>query len=144
MNKTLSNETPSNETPSNKTLSNEAPSMNETELLFKFIAEVPRHLPHVRVFRRNIVNALVQKNGRHFHARAGIKGQADAYALVRGGRTVEIETKAAKGKLRDEQKAWRSFCIEFAIPYLELRAKAGEHPDETVTRWMVALREVTR
>ena len=112
------------------------PEMNETELLMKFIAEVPEAMPHVRVFRRTIINAEVARNGRSFRLKAGIKGQADAYAYVDGGRVVEIETKAAKGRLLDEQKAWRAFCHARRIPHLVLRAKAGEHPAATVERWI--------
>lgn len=118
------------------------PQMNETELLMKFIAEVPEHMPHVRVFRRTIVNADVVKNGRHFHMKAGIKGQCDAYCYVDGGRVVELEMKAAKGRLLEEQKAWRAFCHERRIPHLVLRARPGEHPARTVERWITELREV--
>ena len=116
--------------------------MNETELLMKFIAETPRALPHVRVFRRNIINADVERNGRHFRARAGIRGQADAYAIATGGKHIEIETKAAKGKMADEQLAWRAWCAEFRVPHLVLRAKANEYPDATVERWIGELRHV--
>ena len=114
--------------------------MNETELLMFFIAEVPVHMPHVRVFRRTIINATVEKNGRHFHAKAGIKGQADAYALIQGSTHVELETKAARGVLAEEQKAWRAFCAQWRIPHLVLRAKAGEHPATTIERWIGELR----
>ncbi len=117
-------------------------AMNETELLMKFIAEVPEHMPNVRVFRRTIINADVVRNGRHFHMKAGIKGQADAYAYIDGGRVVEIETKAARGRLLEEQKVWRAFCHERRIPHLVLRAKANEHPAETIERWIAELREV--
>lgn len=116
--------------------------MNETELLMKFIAEVPEHLPHVRVFRRTIINAEVQRGGRSFHARAGVKGMADAYALVTGGGHVEIETKAAKGRMLEEQKAWRAQMAVMKIPHLVLRAKAGEHPASTIERWTAELRAV--
>ncbi len=116
--------------------------MTETETLMRFIAAVPSHLPHVRVFRRNIVNADVERNGRHFRAVAGIKGQADAYALVRGGRHVEIETKAAKGRLLQAQIAWRAAMLEMRIPYLLLRIFDGEHVDDTIERWILSLREL--
>lgn len=116
--------------------------MNETEMLMKFIADVPSHMPHVRVFRRNIINAEVARGGRSFRLKAGIKGQCDAYAYVDGGRVVEIETKAAKGRMLDEQRAWRAFCLERRIPHLVLRALRGEHPAATVDRWIAELRSV--
>jgi hypothetical protein len=118
-----------------------SPAMSETELLMKFIAEVPEHMPNVRVFRRTIINAEVARGGRNFRIKAGIKGQADAYAYVDGGRVVEIETKAAKGRLLEEQIAWRSFCAERRIPHIVLRARRGEHPAETVDRWIIELRK---
>lgn len=114
--------------------------MNELELMRAFMAEVPIAMPHVRVFRREIVNADVQRGGRSYHIKAGIKGQSDLYAYVQGGRVVELETKAAKGSLLLEQKAWRSFCEQWRIPHLVLRAKAGEHPATTVERWIGELR----
>jgi hypothetical protein len=117
-----------------------SPEMNETALLMKFIAEVPDHMPNVRVFRRTIINAEVARGGRSFRLKAGIKGQADAYAYVDGGRVVEIETKAAKGRLLEEQHAWRAFCSERRIPHIVLRARIHERPSETVDRWITELR----
>lgn len=114
--------------------------MNELELMRAFMAEVPCALPDVRVFRREIVNATVSKGGRHFHMKAGIKGQADLFAYVRGGRVVELEMKAAKGRMLDEQKAWREFCASWGVPHLVLRAKTGEHPATTIERWIGELR----
>jgi hypothetical protein len=114
--------------------------MNELEIMRAFMAEVPVAMPHVRVFRREIVNADVQRNGRSYHIKAGIKGQSDLYAYAFGGRVIEIETKAAKGALAEEQKAWRAFCEEWRIPHLVLRAKAGEHSATTIERWIGELR----
>ena len=116
--------------------------MNETELLTLFIAECAGALPHLRVFRRTIVNAAVQRGGRTFQARAGIKGQADAYAIIEGGGHVEIETKAARGAMRTEQVAWRDHMLRMRVPHLVLRAHAGEHPASTVERWIAELRAV--
>ena len=115
--------------------------MNETDLLHAFRTAVPFALPDVRIYRRNIINARSDKGVR---LRNGIKGQADAYAIVRGGLHVEIETKAARGVLSDEQKAWRDYCLAFDIPYLMPKAKADETPEQTVARWVEELREVIR
>lgn len=122
----------------------DSPAMNETELLMKFIADVPEALPNVRVFRRTIISAEVARGGRSFRLKAGIKGQADAYAIALGGQHVEIETKAAKGRMLDEQKAWRAWCLAWHVPHLVLRAKAKEHPAATVERWIAELRAVLR
>lgn len=116
--------------------------MAERELMQFFMAEVPTYLPHVRVFVRTIVNATASKGGRHFHIKAGIKGQSDMYALAEGGLHVELETKAAKGRMLEEQKAWREFCLAFRIPHLVLRARSGEHPASTIERWIAELRAV--
>lgn len=118
------------------------PLLNETDLLHIFIERVPFVLPSTRVFRRNIINRKVTEGERTFVIRNGIKGQADAYALVRGGRHVEIETKAAKGSLEKEQRAWRAFCAAFEIPHLVLRAKTDEAPVVTVERWVNELAKV--
>lgn len=115
---------------------------SETDLLHLMIERAPHALPSVRVFRRNIINRTVTEHGRTYQLRNGIPGQADAYAITRGGLHVELEAKAAKGKLRTAQEAWRDFCRTWEIPYLELRAGKGETPDETVTRWISELRAV--
>lgn len=105
---------------------------SETDLLHAWIAHVPYALPHVRVFRRMVLNV---ETTRGFRARNGIPGQADAYALVRGGGHVEIETKSARGQLQAKQQAWRHFCAGFAIPHLVLRVAKSELPAVTIQRW---------
>ena len=113
---------------------------NETDLLHLFIERAPFVLPRVRVFRRNIVNTISVHG---FHARNGIAGQADAYALVQGGRHIEIETKAAT-RLRKAQEAWRDFCDGWGVKYLVLRAQKSESAHDTVERWCGELAEVVR
>lgn len=98
-------------------------------------------VPTCRVFRRSIIN-VETKGG--WRAKAGIKGQADYYAIVRGGRIVELETKAARGVLEEAQKAWRAFCIDWQIPHLVLRAQRNEAPSDTVQRWCEELKEAIR
>ena len=94
-------------------------------------------MPAVRVERRNIINVETKQG---FRVRNGIKGQADAFATVEGGLHVEIETKAAGGKLAEAQERWRASCLRRRIPHLVLRARKGESPDDTVTRWIDELR----
>jgi len=115
--------------------------VNETDLLHAFIARAPYVLPDVRVFRRNIINATATAKGRTWRVRNGVAGQADAYALVKGGMHIEIETKAATGRLEAEQRNWRSFCGSFDVPYLELRAEKDESPETTVKRWVGELED---
>ena len=110
--------------------------MKELDLTDAFIAAVPfRFGSRVRAFRRQIVNAMVEKGGRYFAARAGVKGQADVYCLVQGGLHIEVELKAARGVLSAEQKAWRQLMDDMKIPYLCPRARVGEEPAATADRW---------
>lgn len=118
------------------------PELDENDLLQIFIAEAPRVLPDVRVFRRNVTNLPTTIEGRTFRMRHAIKGQSDAYAIVKGGRHVELETKAARGVMRERQEAWRAFCLAWAVPHLVLRARANEAPADTVARWVEELRAV--
>ena len=116
--------------------------MSEHDLLALFIREAPKALPACRVFRRNIINRSVVIEGRRVHLVNGIPGQGDAYALLRGGRHVEIETKAAKGRMGEAQIRWRAFCASWGVPHLTLKAHKGETADATVDRWIEELRGV--
>jgi hypothetical protein len=93
-------------------------------------------LPHVRVFRRNIMGARIEDR----FVKAGIKGQCDTYAYVKGGRAIELETKSLDGTLSPQQEVWRDWCRAWGVPWLELRPLAGEAPEQTVTRWVIELR----
>jgi hypothetical protein len=46
------------------------------------------------------------------------------------------------GRERDAQVRWRDFCRAWEIPYVIVRAKAGESAQETVDRWIQELRGV--
>jgi hypothetical protein len=117
--------------------------MSEHDLLALFIREAPKALTDLRVFRRNIINRVVMIEGRKVHLVNGIPGQGDAYALLRGGRHVEIETKSAKGAMREAQERWRDFCAAWGVPHLVLKAREGEAEGATVARWIEELRVVT-
>lgn len=114
--------------------------MSEHDLLALFLRAAPKALPAVRVFRRNIIRRSVEIDGRKVHLVNGIPGQGDAYALVQGGRHIEIETKAAKGAMREAQERWREFCASWGVAYVMLRARKGEAPAATVARWCEELR----
>lgn len=112
--------------------------MDETDLLHLFMVATPATLPHVCIFRRNILNVRTDTGRR---VRNGIKGQADAYALVDGGRHVELEAKSATGVMSPKQLAWQRNCRRRGIPHLVIRARQTETPDATVARWVAELRE---
>lgn len=100
-----------------------------------------RH-PRARLFRRNIINTPVQDlhTGQVWQAKSGIKGQCDVYAYLRGGRVVEIEFKAEKGKRSEEQEAWRAFCRMWGIPWVCLSAIDGDD-EGTIAKWTRELNE---
>lgn len=115
--------------------------MIETDLVKKWLAVAAFEVPQVRLFRRQIINQTIQRGAQVYQARAGIAGQCDVYGITRGGGHIEVEAKAAKGKLREQQEAWREWCEAWGVPYMLIRARAGEHPDATVGRWCVELQE---
>ena len=109
--------------------------MSETDLLWMFLQAVPREMPHVLAFRRNIIRgATIGKSQSRISN--GIPGQADAYAVARGGKHVELETKSVAKQLEPKQRAWRDRCEQLEIPHLVLRANKGEAPEATVARWV--------
>lgn len=114
-------------------------------MLGAFLEAAPFALPTLRIFRRQVLHVeAVGRDGRRFRVAAAAKGQCDAYALVRGGRCIEIEAKAVRGKLRPAQEAWRDWCRAWEIPWLMLQALPREHPNDTVVRWLEELAEVVR
>lgn len=82
---------------------------------------------------------MVRVDGRVM--RAGVRGQADLYGIWRGGRHLEIELKAAGGRLSPEQEAWRAWCLVWDVPYLLLEAERGESVGDTVGRWIERIRQ---
>jgi hypothetical protein len=117
--------------------------MSETDLVKSFLLAVPRELPDVLVFERPIIQHATVKSNRgakDWHLNVGVPGQADCYAVGRGGLHVELEMKALKGRLGELQKAWRARCLELGIPHLVLRAGKGETAEATVATWVQRLR----
>ncbi len=68
--------------------------------------------------------------------RFGIKGQSDLHGYRRGGAGVEVELKAAGGRLTDDQKRWREFCLAWGVEHHVLTARADETAEETIERWI--------
>jgi len=118
------------------------PAATEGQLLKSFLEAVPYRIPGCLVFERPIVNARATAAGRTWHVRSGVPGMADAYCVAPGGKHVEIEGKSARGQLRDAQIAWQKRCAELEIPHLVLRARKGEAPSDTVSRWCDELRSI--
>ncbi len=116
--------------------------MIETDIVRLFVLRVSRDLPDARAFIRTIVDRVVEIEGRKVRLISGIPGQGDVDVFLRGGRRIEVEAKAARGKMREAQERWQAFCHDFAIPHLVVRARKGEAPEETVTRWVAELRDL--
>lgn len=108
----------------------------ESQLQARLLLAAPARLPQWRMFRRNVGEAKL-RGGHTVHF--GIKGQADIYAMLRGGRHVEIELKAAGKQLSPEQKQWQVWCLEWEVPHVVLRALKSESEEETVERWITEL-----
>jgi hypothetical protein len=107
--------------------------MSESDLMWKLIEAIPYAIPNARPFRRTVVNVEAKQG---FRVRAGLKGQADLYLILKGGHIIEIETKAKGGVLSPEQKAWRSWCEAWDVPHLVLIERKDEAPHETIVRWL--------
>ena len=88
----------------------------------------------VRIFKRS--TGVIKVEDRMF--RAGIKGQADLYAISRGGQHYEIELKRFS-KLTEAQEQWAEWCRSWGIPWLLLEARKDESPIATVNRWIEEL-----
>lgn len=114
--------------------------MNESQYQRLLLLEAPRKLPDVRLFRRNVGQGQYVGDGVHRVVTFGIKGQSDCYAIVRGGKLVELEIKALGGSLTKEQRAWRDFCQSWGVPWLLLKPLKDEAVDATIARWCEEIR----
>lgn len=112
----------------------------ETELRRIYVAAATREFPGVRFFIRNVGSFSVGES----RVRAGIKGQADVYFYMRGGRGGEIELKNIRTPQTKEQKAWQAFCEEWEIPFLLLRAQSDDPIDDWLVRTYEFLKKVQR
>ncbi len=114
-----------------------APLASENDLRNAFVAAVPFHFPDWLAFVRQILNVEARGGWR---AKAGVRGQADIYMIGRGGRHIEVECKAAKGRWREAQLAWRARCAPLAIPDLVRKVGPGEQPARPQARWVEEFR----
>lgn len=96
--------------------------------------------PTVRLYRRNIINKVVDINDKKVALRAGIVGQADLYGWARTPARkmsvpLEIELKGAGTSVSDAQMAWENTCRDWGVLYLRLRANWNEESVDTISRW---------
>jgi len=110
----------------------------ETELRRFYTAECTKRFADIsRFFIRNIITTQIGEDW----VRAGIGGQADVWGhLFRKPYPMEfeIELKNVKTPDRDDQIKWRAYCDQRGVPYLYLRAKAGETPKQIIDTWATA------
>ena len=109
----------------------------ESTLQAALLLRAPESLPDIRFFRRNIGRARGW-SGQVIHF--GIKGQCDLYGILKGGQLVEVELKADTGHLKEDQEAWRDWCLSWNVPWILLKAKKNETVEQTVARWLIELR----
>jgi hypothetical protein len=116
--------------------------MLESTLQNALLLAAPKKLPNLRLFRRNVGTARLR--GGHTVSFA-VAGQADLYALVVGGRHIEVELKQASApkKLPADQQAWADFCHTWSVPHIVLRARPEETVEQTVDRWCDELRAIS-
>lgn len=114
--------------------------MREGPLMRGFMARAAYEFPEIRIFRRNV--GVLQVQDRIF--RSGIRGQCDMYAYMKCGRVIEIEVKAAGGRLTPDQEHWRDWCRGWGIPWVLLQAEASELPARTLNRWVAQVHELLR
>jgi hypothetical protein len=120
--------------------------MNELPLMKLFLGQYRNQ--SVKLFRRNIIDRHMQDihTGAVSHVKSGLKGQCDAHGFVRRPADrlaipIEIEFKAARGRLSEGQVNWRDTCQNWNVPWLLLEVGKEELPTDTLTRWTKELNE---
>jgi hypothetical protein len=106
----------------------------EHTLQAALLLAAPRLLPDLRLFRRQVMRVQLPDPERTIAV--GIRGQSDLYGLLRGGRHIELELKAAGGVMSKNQLVWQAFCQGWGVPHLVLRGRVNEDAHETVERWI--------
>lgn len=98
--------------------------------------EIPKRFPKIRVWRANVVKAMViGAGGKPRMIQAGLEGQGDISGILgilaegltgerRIGIRIEVEVKAGKDRLRPEQIAFRNMILAHGGIYVEARSVA--------------------
>lgn len=115
-------------------------AITESELQNALLLAAPLALPTVRLFRRQIMKASI--NNRFLSA--GIKGQADLYGYIQGGRVIELELKAYRTYTSPEQLKWEQFCKDWGVLYLRLRAKKEDSCAQTIMDWIELIKRTIK
>ena len=118
--------------------------MLESALKRLFLAELPKMLPDLRLINRVVGNfeASGGPGQPNRSVNVGIKGLPDLHGWRRGGAAVEVELKAATGRMRPEQERFRAWCQQWGIQHYVLQARKDETPEQTVSRWIEEIRDV--
>jgi len=114
--------------------------MPERDLKSALLLTAPRELPNLRLFNRPTMRVRLLDPDRTIQV--GIRGQCDLWGVTRGGLHIELELKAAAGRLTQPQLAWQAFCAEWRVPHLVLQARSEESVQETVRRWCGEIRAI--
>lgn len=113
----------------------------ETTLQRALLAALPARLPWLRLYRRMVGTAEVRGATVSF----GVKGQSDLYGWdARTGRHVEVELKAAGGRLSEEQDRWLGYARCNMATGLVLIARRNEAVSDTIERWLKELEDACR
>jgi hypothetical protein len=100
------------------------------------LLRLPHRIPTLRVFSRNIATVRIQGRTVKF----GIKGMPDIYGIQDGGKHIEVEIKASRGRLSPEQDAFRTWCAIHCVPYVLAIAEKTETIEQTVERWCTEIK----
>ena len=92
------------------------PEAEILKAIVEFLALYPKNV----VAWRNNTGAYCPAPGRF--VRFGLKGSADITGLLKGGRRLEIEVKAPKGHLTEEQEAFGAMVTKMGGLYIEARS----------------------
>ena len=111
--------------------------ITESQLQGALLLAAPKHLPDLRLFRRNV--GVVAVGPRRI--RFGIAGQCDLWGVTRGGVHVELELKTSTGRLSEDQVRWSEWCHGWGVTWMLLQAWKGETIQQTIDRWVYEIGE---
>lgn len=101
------------------------------QITAELLIRIPEQFPQIRVWRANRIKALaVGRGGKLRMVNAGIDGQADLTGIARlhlpdgtiVGVRIEVEIKAGKDRLSEDQKNFRNMILNNGGVYIEARS----------------------